>query len=50
MARGSLFEAQSPVYVAQRLKYIQQADCERLIAVTGELGRILNGLMKSLQR
>ena len=50
IARGSLFEVQSQVYVAQRLRYVDAATCKRLVDATDELGRIVNGLIKSLQR
>jgi four helix bundle protein len=50
IARGSLFEVQSQVYVAQRLRYVDAATCKRLVDSTDELGRIINGLIKSLQR
>jgi four helix bundle protein len=50
IARGSLFEVQSQVYVAQRLRYVDAATCKKLVDATDELGRIVNGLIKSLQR
>jgi four helix bundle protein len=50
IARGSLFEVQSQVYVAQRLRYVDAATCKKLVDATDELGRIINGLIKSLQR
>jgi four helix bundle protein len=50
IARGSLFEVQSQVYVAQRLRYVDAATCKKLVDATDELGRIINGLIKSPQR
>jgi four helix bundle protein len=50
IARGSLFEVQSQVYVAQRLRYVDAATCKKLVDATDELGRIINGLIKSLHR
>lgn len=50
IARGSLFEVQSQVYVAERLKYLRKEECQRLVDATDELGRILNGLIKALQQ
>lgn len=50
IARGSLFEVQSQVYVAQRLRYVDAATCKKLVDATDELGRIINGLIKSLQQ
>jgi four helix bundle protein len=41
---------QSQVYVAQRLRYVDAATCKKLVDATDELGRIINGLIKSLHR
>ena len=49
-ARGSLFEVETQVIVAHNLSYLSDAQCEMLIANISELGRILNGLISSLQR
>jgi four helix bundle protein len=48
-ARGSLFEVETQVIVAHNLSYLSDAQCETLIANISELGRILNGLITSLQ-
>ena len=49
-ARGSLFEIETQVIVAHNLTYLSDAQCEALIAKISELGRILNGLITSVQR
>jgi four helix bundle protein len=48
-ARGSLFEVETQILIAQQLGYLgeQEADC--LLQATGEVGRILNGLYASLR-
>lgn len=49
-ARGSLLELQTQVILAQRLHYINEEDGQRLLEVSYEAGRILNGLMNSVER
>lgn len=49
-ARGSLFEVESQVLLAQRFRYFDDAQTEQLLEAANELGRILNGLMAALQR
>jgi len=49
-ARGSLFELETQVIVAHNLTYLSDAQCEALTAKISELGRILNGLITSVQR
>lgn len=47
-ARGSLFELESQIVIAENLKYIEKASAHELLKRIDELGRILNGLLKSL--
>jgi four helix bundle protein len=47
-ARGSLFEVQTQVHIAKRLKYVDAAEAQALLDASFEVGRILNGLIKSL--
>ncbi len=47
-ARGSLMELETQVLIAHRLHYISQADTECLLSMSAETGRILNGLICSL--
>ncbi len=47
-ARGSLMEVETQILIAQELGYLEQKEIETLLGETGELGRILNGLLASL--
>jgi four helix bundle protein len=49
-ARGSIFELESQVLIARNLDYLAPANADFLLDRTDELGRILNGLLKSLER
>ena len=47
-ARGSLFEIESQVDIAERLSYVSRGDATALRAQASETGRLLNGLIRSL--
>jgi four helix bundle protein len=49
-ARGSLFEVESQLVMARMLGYLPEDNAEKLLRRVEELGRILNGLLKSLDR
>jgi four helix bundle protein len=49
-ARGSAFELESQIRIARNLKYLTLEDATFLLSRIHELGRILNGLLKSLER
>ena|SRR5271167_2298457 len=49
-ARGSLCEVQTQIFIARKLGYITQDQEEGLIARADEVGRILNGLITSIER
>jgi four helix bundle protein len=49
-ARGSLFEVEPQILLAQRFRYLNPTQTEQLLDRASELGRILNGLMAALQR
>jgi four helix bundle protein len=49
-ARGSLYEVETRIAIATSLRYIAVAGRDRLLDRTTELGRILNGLIASLQK
>lgn len=49
IAYGSLREAEIQVLIAHRLGYLSTAGCNHLIQAAGEVGRLLNGLMRSLR-
>src|SRR5438128_3931328 len=50
IAYGSLREVETQILIAQRLKYLAQAKVENVLRRAGEVGRLLNGLMASLER
>ena len=47
-ARGSLFEVETQLLIAKELKWIGEADFQRVSDLIGEVGRLLNGLIRSL--
>jgi four helix bundle protein len=48
-ARGSLYELETQVVIAAKLRYVEQKDRESLLAEATELGRMLNALIASLK-
>jgi four helix bundle protein len=49
VAYGSLMEVETHLQLADRLGYIGQPTTDDLLAASGEVGRMLNGLRTSLQ-
>jgi four helix bundle protein len=49
IAYGSLLELETQIELAQRFNYLALADLEPLMAQTAELGRMLNGLRRSIR-
>jgi four helix bundle protein len=49
-ARGSLCEVQTQVFITGKLGYITSQQEQAIVAMTDELGRILNGLIASIER
>jgi four helix bundle protein len=49
IALGSLAEVETHVQIAQRLGYLEPADAEKLMQRTGEVGRLLNGMLRYLR-
>lgn len=47
-ARGSLLELETQLFIAEELKYIQANPARAIAVKSQELGRILNGLAKSV--
>lgn len=47
-ARGSMIELETQVLIALDLKSLRQADADTLLQASAEAGRILNGLLASL--
>ncbi len=48
-ARGSLLEIETQLLIAQNLAYLSEADTEHLLGLCGEVFRIVNGLLHSLE-
>ena len=48
LARGSLMEVETQLKIAGNLGYLQQVPSQELLKSTGEVGKILNGLIASL--
>ena len=49
IAYGSLMETETQLQIACNLGYIDQAEVGRLLADAAEIGRMLNGLSRSLK-
>jgi four helix bundle protein len=49
-ARGSLLELETQVLVAKNLQYLDEPSLEILLGLTGEVGRLPNGLLSSIKR
>src|SRR5919198_1010612 len=48
ISHGSLREVETQILIAERLRYISQARIEPIMNLTGEVGRLINGLCNSL--
>jgi four helix bundle protein len=48
IASGSLYEVETQVLIAKRLRYMDEQTCDTLIGQSAEVARLLNGLMRSL--
>ena len=49
LANGSLMEVETQIQIAQCLGYVREDTVTALLAKTGEIGRMLNGLQSSLE-
>jgi four helix bundle protein len=49
MARGSLIEMETQIVIAGNLGYMNAETADRLTSCSGEVSRLLHGLMQSLQ-
>ncbi len=49
MAKGSLGEAETQLHLAHRLNFLDHESLDRVLCLSSEVGRILNGLIKSLR-
>jgi four helix bundle protein len=50
MAHGSLCEVETQLPIAQRLGYLNQEDADRSASLAASVGRLINGLSRSLRR
>ena len=50
MARGSLSEVETQAEIARRLEYIKEEETLQLKELTRTVGRLLNGLIRSLEQ
>ncbi len=50
IAHGSLREVETFIVIARRLNFLKPTSAEPLLIQAGEVGRLLNGLMRSLRR
>ena len=48
IAYGSLGELETHVLIAERLNYIEADACDQMLEKTSEVGRMINGLRRSL--
>ncbi|MEW6130564.1 MAG: four helix bundle protein [Acidobacteriota bacterium] len=49
VAPGSLTELETHIQIAARLNYLASSEANHLLAKTGEVGRLLNGLIRFLR-
>ena len=49
IAYGSLAELETHILIAERLKYVSTSQLTKLLDRTAEIGRMLNGLRRSLE-
>jgi len=49
-AMGSLVEAETQIILAKRLGYMNDEAAKALLGLAAEIGRMLNGLISSLER
>jgi len=50
ISRGSLNEVETQLTLAMRFHYLLETDHDNLLERCGEVGRMLNGLIESLER
>jgi len=50
IAYSSLAELETHIQIAQRLNYISSANTKQLLEQTAEIGRMINGLRKSIEK
>ncbi len=50
LANGSLMELETQILIAERLQYITSQEARKLLNEAAEVGKILHGLIASLER
>lgn len=50
IAYGSLMEVETQLQIAANLNYLNQAEVDKLLEQAAEVGRLLNGLSRSLRK
>jgi four helix bundle protein len=50
IAQGSLAELETLILIAQDLHYLNDADCDTLLARATEVSRLIGGLIRSLRQ
>ncbi|MBU2621638.1 MAG: four helix bundle protein [Proteobacteria bacterium] len=50
IAYGSLAELETHVHIARRIGYIEENQLHEMLEKTSEIGRMLNGLRKSIEK
>ncbi len=50
IAYGSLMEVETQLQIAANLGYLNQVEIDKLLEQTAEVGRLLNGLSRSLRK
>ena len=50
MAYGSVKEVETQALIAERLRYINASRSDELVKLTGEIARLISGLINSLKR
>jgi len=48
-ARGSLYELETQTQIAADLKYLEEETKEALLSESGEVGRLLNGMVRAFR-
>ena len=48
-AKGSLFEVETQIMIADRLGHLSHLQTEELLSKTAEIGRLLNGLIRAFR-
>jgi four helix bundle protein len=49
-ARGSLLELETQLLVARNLQYLDEPTLKKLLKLTSEVGRLVNGLLSAIKK